>query len=69
MSRQRKWQIKMHAARRCQICGSPSVTAFHCELHRRQINLWQREKQRAAQGWKRRYLGAASYHFGERKAA
>jgi hypothetical protein len=68
VSRQRRWQIKQHAEHKCIICAEPAVSGYHCEEHRRQVNLGTRERERIRGARSRRYLGAESYHFDRVKA-
>src|ERR1043166_5877279 len=64
MSRQRKYQLRHKRAGLCCDCSRPvaSGTLF-CELHRRNRNLENREKQRKRFKRKIRYLKAESSRF------
>ena len=64
MSRQRKYQLRHKRAGLCYDCSRPvaSSTLF-CELHRRQRNLINRERQRKRYKRKIRYFKAESYGF------
>lgn len=46
----------------CVICATPS-TGYYCEKHRRDRNLYQRERKRKVNGATRRNINAESYMF------
>lgn len=73
MTRQQRWQLKQRQAGNCIICGQPSGGKWRCPAchqknkdrqtaRRREDPAAYREQMRAYFGYKRRYLGAASYH-------
>jgi hypothetical protein len=59
LSRQRKYQLRMHRDRRCVICGASAVGGFYCLEHL----VKKRERERRVIGAKRRLRGARSYRL------
>ncbi len=57
ISRQRKYQLRRARDGRCTQCGKPVVEGKRCLKHLVEA----RERQRRAQGLKRRYYGTLSY--------
>jgi hypothetical protein len=67
MTRQRRWQLKIVRKGKCNVCGAPAVTKFHCEKHRLAVNRRAREALHKRDSAKRRYAGA-EYAGGKRAA-
>ena len=59
VSRQRKYQLRMMAKRRCMLCGEAAVTRSHCAQHA----IAYRENYRARMNFRDRYLGAYTYQL------
>jgi hypothetical protein len=59
VSRQRKYQLRMKARRRCIICGEPAVRRVYCLYHMVKY----RELARARVKARRRNYGAQSYQI------
>lgn len=59
VSRQRKYQLRMKARKRCIICGEPVVRTAYCLYHMVKY----RELARARVGARRRNYGAQSYQI------
>lgn len=59
-------QVRRRALGQCVVCAVPAPNrSTYCELHRRERNLYQRERKRRVLGSKRRYLNAESYSYEE----
>jgi len=59
VSRQRKYQLRMLARRRCIICGERAVTVSHCLRHAVEV----REASRKRMAFRQRYRGARTYQL------
>jgi hypothetical protein len=59
VSRQRKYQLRKQRDRRCTECGAPAQSASRCLKHL----IAARERQRARNKPRKRYLGTLSYRL------
>jgi hypothetical protein len=64
ISRQRKYQLRMHRDKRCTECGAPASQGSRCLKHLVRA----RERQRKKRGLKRRYYKTLSYKLAEMQA-
>jgi hypothetical protein len=57
ISRQRKYQLRMHSKKRCTTCGAPAAQGTRCLKH--QVEM--RERMRKKLRLRRRYKNSMSY--------
>jgi hypothetical protein len=60
VSRQRKYQMRRQAQRRCTLCGAPAFTKLYCVEHAIGVRERKRRKEKA----KKRYYNAFTYKAG-----